>query len=55
MPEQLDDLGDRLSTAKSRPSRRPHPGAPNTPPGNLAAGPVAGVADRAEDAVTRNQ
>lgn len=54
-PEQLGDLGERLSTAKSAAPTRPHPGAPNTPPGNLAAGPVAGAVDRAKDAITKDR
>jgi hemerythrin superfamily protein len=54
-PEQLGDLGERLSSAKSAAPTRPHPGAPNTPPGNLAAGPVAGAVDRAKDAVTKDR
>lgn len=54
-PEQLQDLGERLSTAKSAAPTRPHPGAPNTPPGNLAAGPAAGAVDRVKDAVTKDR
>lgn len=54
-PEQLADLGDRLSKAKATAPTRPHPGAPNTPPGNIAAGPVAGAVDRVKDAVTKDE
>lgn len=53
--QQLLDLGSKLETAKSTAPTRPHPGAPSTPPGNLAAGPVAGAMDRAKDAVTKDE
>ncbi len=49
--ERLADLGEKLQTAKRLAPTRPHPEAPDTPPGNLAAGPVAGVADRVRDAL----
>lgn len=52
--QQLLDLGSKLETAKSTAPTRPHPKAPNTPPGNLAAGPVAGAMDRAKDAFTKD-
>lgn len=52
--QQLLDLGKKLETAKSTAPTRPHPGAPSTPPGNLAAGPVAGAMDRAKDAITKD-
>lgn len=53
-PERLADLGKKLEAAKSLAPTRPHPEAPSTPPGNLAAGPVAGVVDRARDALTKD-
>ncbi|GAA4883631.1 hemerythrin domain-containing protein [Kitasatospora terrestris] len=50
--EQLDELGDKVRTAKKFAPTRPHPSAPDTPPANklLAAG--TGLVDRARDLVT---
>jgi hemerythrin superfamily protein len=48
----LADLGQKLEKAKRIAPTRPHPHAPDTPPGNLAAGPIAGVADRVRDVVS---
>jgi len=42
----LNELGDEMVEAKKTAPVRPHPEAPDAPPGNLVAGPVAGVADR---------
>jgi hemerythrin superfamily protein len=47
--KDLNELGDRMKTAKKMAPTRPHPSAPNTPPGNLIAGPAAAIADRARD------
>ena len=47
----LEDLGEALTAAKKVAPTRPHPRSPSTPPGNLVAGTVAGVVDRAKDAV----
>ena len=44
-------MGDALRGAKAIAPTRPHPAAPNTPPGNVAAGLPAGMVDRARDAV----
>lgn len=52
--QQLLDLGKKLQNAKAVAPTHPHPGAPNTPPGNLAAGPVAGAMDRVKDALTND-
>jgi hemerythrin superfamily protein len=46
---RLTQLGGALRAAKAIVPTRPHPAAPNTPPGNLVAGLVAGVVDRARD------
>lgn len=50
--DQLMKLGDQVRRAKKIAPTRPHPSAPDTPPGNklLAAG--AGLVDRARDFVT---
>ncbi len=48
---RLMEMGQQLAEAKRRAPTRPHPHAPDTPPGNVAAGPVAAVVDKARDAV----
>jgi hemerythrin superfamily protein len=48
----LSDLGDAMEAAKAIAPTRPHPTAPDTPPGNLVAGTAAGVADRIADTVS---
>ncbi|MEU9099960.1 hemerythrin domain-containing protein [Streptomyces hundungensis] len=50
--EVLDELGDKIRTAKKLAPTRPHPGAPDTPPGNKLLAPGAGLVDRARDFVT---
>ena len=50
-PEMLEQLGERLERAKKLAPTRPHPRAPDQPPGNLVAGTVAAVMDRAKDMV----
>lgn len=47
--DTLTSLGGALRTAKRVAPTRPHPAAPNTPPGNVVAGMAAGVVDRARD------
>ena len=49
----LQELGTKLEHAKESAPRRPHPKAPDTPPGNLIAGPAAGLADRARSRLRR--
>lgn len=44
-------LGEIYEKAKSVAPTHPHPHAPDTPPGNLVAGPVAAVVDRTRDAM----
>ncbi len=51
-PEALDELGDKVRTAKKTAPTRPHPSAPDTPPGNKLLGPGAGLVDRARDLLT---
>lgn len=47
--EVLDELGKRMEKAKKLAPTRPHPRAPDQPPGIIAAGMVAAVMDRAKD------
>lgn len=46
----LGEIGDALEKAKETAPTRPHPRAPDEPPGNVAAGAVAGIIDRARSA-----
>ena len=48
----LAELGDAMVAAKRIAPTHPHPEAPDTPPGNLVAGTVAGVVDRVGDTVS---
>ncbi|HEX2030131.1 MAG TPA: hemerythrin domain-containing protein [Actinomycetota bacterium] len=49
--EDLDRVGNAMEAAKKLAPTHPHPAAPSTPPGNLVAGPAAGVVDRIRDAL----
>ena len=49
--KELMELGNKLREAKLLAPTRPHPRSPDEPPGNLIAGTVAGVVDRARTAV----
>ncbi|MFB6703317.1 hemerythrin domain-containing protein [Streptomyces sp. NPDC056333] len=51
-PEALNELGDKVRTAKRTAPTRPHPAAPDTPPGNRLVGPGVGLVDRARDLLT---
>ena len=44
--KELGELGEAMQKAKKTAPTRPHPKAPDTPPGNLVAGPTAGVVDK---------
>lgn len=44
------ELGHRYVRARSSAPTHPHPSAPDTPPGNVLAGPVAALFDRIRDA-----
>jgi hemerythrin superfamily protein len=46
----LQELGAAMAEAKKTAPTRPHPRSPDTPPGNLVAGAVAGLADQARKA-----
>ena len=48
---ELIELGEQMERAKRRAPTRPHPKAPDTPPGLTVAGPVSAVMDAAKDAV----
>lgn len=50
--ERREKMGALFEQAKKMAPTHPHPHAPNTPPGNLAAGPMAGVADKVRDLVS---
>ncbi|MFE6973978.1 hemerythrin domain-containing protein [Streptomyces sp. NPDC057682] len=51
-PEELDELGDKVRAAKKTGPTRPHPSAPDTPPGNKLLGPGIGLVDRSRDLLT---
>ncbi|MEE1927085.1 hemerythrin domain-containing protein [Streptomyces sp. TRM 70351] len=48
-PGTLDELGEKVRKAKKSAPTRPHPSAPDTPPGNKLLGPGAGMVDRVRD------
>jgi hemerythrin superfamily protein len=48
-PQQLNELGDKVRSAKEKAPTRPHPSAPSTPPMNKILAPGAGLVDRARD------
>ena len=50
-PEDLVAIGKMVATSKKIGPTRPHPGAPDTPPGNLTA-PALGLVDRIRDAIS---
>jgi hemerythrin superfamily protein len=47
--DELMELGEKMAKAKATAPTHPHPNAPNTPPGNIVAGPLAAVADKVRD------
>ena len=51
-PEALDELGEKVRTAKKTAPTRPHPSAPGTPPANKLLAPGTGMVDRLRDALT---
>jgi hemerythrin superfamily protein len=50
-PRELKELARLLVMAKKAAPTRPHPRAPDTPPGNLAAGAMSAVLDLGKDAL----
>jgi hemerythrin superfamily protein len=51
--QDLDELGEVLDKAKDTAPTRPHPHAPDQPPGLALAGPVAALYDRVRDRLQR--
>ncbi|HEX9052967.1 MAG TPA: hemerythrin domain-containing protein [Anaeromyxobacter sp.] len=51
--DELVELGDALVSAKRLAPTRPHPGAPDEPPGNVLTTPAAAVYDRGRDALSK--
>jgi hemerythrin superfamily protein len=51
-PEQLNELGEKIRSAKAKAPTRPHPDVPRTPPMNKILAPGAGLVDRARDMVS---
>ncbi len=49
-PDDRSAMGRRYERAVQSAPTRPHPNAPDTPPGNRIVGPVAALADRVRDA-----
>jgi hypothetical protein len=49
---QLDELGGLIERAKKIAPTRPHPAAPDQPPGNVVSGLVAGLIDRVRESAT---
>ncbi|MEV6793250.1 hemerythrin domain-containing protein [Streptomyces sp. NPDC051320] len=47
--QALDELGHELDRAKGKAPTRPHPNAPDEPPGLALAGPMAAIYDRLRD------
>lgn len=48
---ELQDLGEKLQQARGIAPTRPHPAAPDEPPGNLVVGAISGIVDRVKDSV----
>lgn len=51
--KDLQALGEVMEKAKAISPKRPHPKAPDTPPGNLVAGPSAAAADGVKTAARK--
>jgi len=50
--DELGELGRKFEAAKKMAPTRPHPMAPDTPPGNKILGPGVGLIDRMRDALS---
>ena len=50
--QELVELGAKVESVKKMAPTRPHPSAPDEPPGDKLLGPVSGLFDRMRDAVT---
>lgn len=51
-PQALDELGEKIRSAKKIAPTRPHPSAPDTPPANKLLAPGTGMVDRLRDMLT---
>ena len=51
-PDELVEMGAKVESVKKMAPTRPHPTAPDAPPGDKILGPVTGLLDRMRDAVT---
>ncbi|MBK5305763.1 MAG: hemerythrin domain-containing protein [Frankiaceae bacterium] len=51
--KDLQVLGETMEKAKAISPKQPHPKAPDTPPGNLIAGPAAAAADSVKAAAKK--
>jgi hypothetical protein len=51
--KDLQELGETMEKAKAISPKQPHPKAPDTPPGNLIAGPTAAAADSVKAAAKK--
>jgi hemerythrin superfamily protein len=51
--KELRELGDLMEKSKAVSPKRPHPKAPDTPPGNLVAGTTAAAMDSAKAAAKK--
>jgi hemerythrin superfamily protein len=49
--DELADMGRKVQAVKKTAPTRPHPSAPDQPPGNKALGPMAGMVDRIRDSL----
>jgi hemerythrin superfamily protein len=52
-PEELLELGTKVESVKKMAPTRPHPSAPDQPPGDKLLGPLTGLLDRLRDAVSK--
>jgi hemerythrin superfamily protein len=50
--QELVELGAKVESVKKMAPTRPHPSAPDEPPGDKLLGPIAGLFDRMRDAVS---
>ncbi|MCW2692746.1 MAG: hypothetical protein JWM67_1350 [Mycobacterium sp.] len=49
---ELVEMGRKVEAVKKRAPTRPHPGAPDEPPGDKLVGPLIGFVDRMRDALS---
>jgi hemerythrin-like domain-containing protein len=50
--EEQEDLGAKITKAKKLAPTRPHPSAPDSPPGDIVLGVPTGIMDRIRDAMS---